>query len=84
MLFNLRTKQTKKIIIILIILSVVLVSYIYIIHSINSGIKEYSSLNVELIKTLQEREKTNNKINDDLLSLNNEVIVSQKQYKKIL
>ena len=82
MLFNLRTKQTKKIIIILIILSVVLVSYIYIIHSINSGIKEYSSLNVELIKTLQEREKTNNKINDDLLSLNNEVIVSQKQYKK--
>ena len=66
----------------LIILSVVLVSYIYIIHSINSGIKEYSSLNVELIKTLQEREKTNNKINDDLLSLNNEVIVSQKQYKK--
>ena len=82
MLFNLRTKQTKKIIIILIILSVVLVSYIYIIYSINSGIKEYYSLNVELIKTLQEREKTNNKINDDLLSLNNEVIVSQKQYKK--
>ena len=34
------------------------------------------------IKTHQEREKTNNKINDDLLSLNNEVIVSQKQYKK--
>ena len=82
MLFNLRVKQTKKIILILIILSVVLFSYIYIIHSINSGIKEYSSLNVKLTKELQEREMTNNKMNDELLSLNNEVIISQKQYKK--
>lgn len=82
MLFNLRVKQTKKIILILIILNVVLFSYIYIIHSINSGIKEYSSLNVKLTKELQEREMANNKMNDELLSLNNEVIISQKQYKK--
>lgn len=67
------------------ILSVIVsFSYVCIIHSINSGITEYSYLNSELIKKVQERKRSMNKINDDVLSVNNEVILLQNKNKKII